>query len=125
MIRNFEYHTHELTDEEKELLPMFIQGLTLRVGNENAVKNKEIRAAFENKKEIVIPDGRVRKIINHIRINGLVKNLAATSKGYFISETKAEAEDYLASLGERIGAQMKVYDSLSEQMKSKDWGDGK
>ena len=43
---------------------------------------------------------RIRKIINHIRLNGLVPGLMATSEGYYIATTPEELDEYMkACLG--------------------------
>lgn len=49
-------------------------------------------------KEIDITDARIRKIINYIRVNKLIVNLLATSKGYFISNDFEEINKYKESL---------------------------
>jgi hypothetical protein len=116
MIRNFETQTEPLTLEERELLPKFIRGLRTKIGKSNAITNKQIRTAFAEKENTKISDTRVRKIINHIRITGLVPYLCATSNGYYVAETHEEIYDYLKSLHERIAAQMKVYNVLHDQM---------
>jgi hypothetical protein len=114
MIKNFETVTHELTDKEAQLLPMFIKGLQTKVGKENAITNKRMRERLEAH-GISVPDSRVRKIINHIRINGLVKCLCSTSKGYFVAKDEQEVKDYLEGLGQRIREQERIYDSIEHQ----------
>ena len=60
---------------------------------------------------------RIRKIINHIRVSGLVRCVVATSDGYYIATTRGEVEDYLKSLENREGAIHAVRMSLESQMK--------
>jgi len=114
MIQGFNEQTNPLNEEEIKLLPGFIKGLTTKIGKENSITNKEIRAKYKSI-GINIPDARVRKIINHIRIKGYVKNLCATSNGYYVAKTKKEIEDYLKGLKERIESQNYVYQKLVEQ----------
>lgn len=115
MITGFEKQTHDLTDEEKVLLPQFVAGLKTKIGKKNAITNGKMRQGFE-KKGVLVTDARTRKIINHIRITGLVPLLCSTSKGYFVAQTREEIELYLQGLKERIEAQTAVYDALEYQM---------
>jgi hypothetical protein len=121
MITNFETQTEPLTPEELQLVPMFIEGLKTKIGKDNSITGGEIQKAFAEKMNLKVGGARIRKIINHIRINGLVKYLCATSKGYYVANKKAEIEEYLTSLHERISAQTKVYTVLKEQMSEKNW----
>ena len=118
MIKGFENFTEELSDEEMKLLPFFVIGLKGKKGKENAITNKAIQKAFqENQKwNLKIPDSRVRKIINHIRVNGLVNGLCASSNGYYVAADQNELKEYLEGLKQRISSQMIVYDSLEFQI---------
>jgi hypothetical protein len=118
MIEGFEKYTEELSEDEKALLPSFVRGLKGKKGKQNAITNKAIQAAFQahEKWQIKIPDARVRKIINHIRVNGLVKGLCASSKGYYVASNQQELEEYLEGLSQRISSQMMVYDSVEWQL---------
>tara|TARA_R110000764_G_scaffold192808_2_gene278027 strand:- start:1408 stop:1782 length:375 start_codon:yes stop_codon:yes gene_type:complete len=115
MIKGFDKETEPLNDEEKALLPKFVRGLVKRVGKKNAITNGEIREAFKNNLGIEIPPARVRKIINHIRIYGLVELLCASSKGYYVAEIDKEIVDYMEGLNSRIEAQNLVLNKLAKQ----------
>ena len=114
MITGFNDQTNPLNEDELKLLAGFVKGLSTKIGKENSITNKEIRAKYKES-GIVVPDARVRKIINHIRIKGYVKSLCATSNGYYVAKNKAEFEDYLKGLKERIESQQFVYEKLIEQ----------
>ena len=62
-----------------------------------------------------IDEIRVRKLINHIRVNGLVNCLIATSKGYYRAINKDEICEYIASLKSREDAIRAVRRSLEKQ----------
>lgn len=111
MIDGFAYETDPLSAEEMKLLPLFVKGFANKIGKGNAITNSQIRLAFL-KKEVRVPDTRVRKIVNHIRTQGLVKNLCASGEGYFIAANAAELEEYIKALRQRIGAQMAVLKAL-------------
>jgi hypothetical protein len=120
MIRNFEEQTESLSKEELELVPLFITGLETKIGKKNSITGKAIRNRLKEK-SILVSDARVRKIINHIRVNGLVKHLCATSNGYYVAATHFEIYDYLKSLHERISAQQAVYNVMHKDMQKTDW----
>lgn len=115
MITGFPYQTEPLNEIELELLPAFINGLKTKIGAENAITNSEIRKAFKEKLGILIPDSRVRKIINHIRINGLVPLLCANSNGYYVAKNAKEITSYIKGLNERIGSQIAMLDAIKKQ----------
>ena len=105
MITGFEEQTKPLTDQEREvfLLPI-INGLRVKVGKEKAVTNKDIVRGLKANCDIKIGEARVRKMINYIRNNDIIPCLIATSKGYYIAETKDEMLDYIDSLYGRVEA---------------------
>jgi hypothetical protein len=121
MIQGFEKYTFELTDFEKaNVLPIVVKGLSNKIGKENAVSNKYIcdtlnKSGMFGKYKLQQP--RIRKIVNHIRITGMILHLCSTSKGYFVAKTIHELKDYLDGLGQRIDSQSAVHDSLVFQMK--------
>ncbi|MCQ2301429.1 MAG: hypothetical protein MJZ94_02230 [Bacteroidales bacterium] len=115
MINGFERETAPLsTYEEETLLPIMIKCLELKRGKENAVTNKVM---CERMKEYGynIDETKVRKIINHIRINYLIDCLMATSKGYYISDDPKEIHDYIQSLKSREEAIRSVRLAIEEQ----------
>lgn len=120
MITGFEEITHELTDEELEISKIIIRGIQSNIGSDNAISNVQIRKILLTKYEIKITDIRVRKIINHIRIKRLVSKLCASSKGYYVAETKEEHQKYIESLQERISSIQSVL-STSKLDFLKEW----
>ena len=57
---------------------------------------------------------RIRKVINHIRREGVL--IIASSKGYKIAQNRTEAIDYLEGLDQRISAIQAVRDALRKAM---------
>lgn len=101
MVNYFEQITEELYSYEKEIVvPEIINILKNRIGKENHIKNSEIKKILDSK-SINIVTSRIRKVIQYIRINGDVECLMATSKGYYISESKEELDKYIESLHQR------------------------
>ena len=115
MIEGFENETSPLSLEEANLIDGMCLALEKKKGASNAITNKGIREAYD-KRGIKMSDVRVRKMINHIRINGLVRNLISSSKGYYIAESPDEVMDYLESLRSRINAIGDVHNALLDHM---------
>jgi len=123
MITGFEEQTEPLTDQEREVfLPPIIKGLRAKVGKDRAVTNKDIVRGLKVNLDIKIGEARVRKMINHIRNNDIIPCLIATSKGYYIAETKDEMLDYIDSLYGRVEAIEADAISMKRQMLSR-WPD--
>lgn len=100
-ITNFEDWTHELTEEELELIPIFKKALKLKIGKSNAITNSDIQKGLEKNLNIKLNPARIRKIIQYIRLTGKVERLIASSKGYYISNDKKEIIKYIESLMQR------------------------
>lgn len=115
MITGFEKETAPLNDVELELVPIFVRGLSSKIGEVNAVKSHTIIKGLK-KLGYDVNGARVRKIINYIRINGLVSNLVATSKGYYIENDRKKVEEYVTSLRHRASAINAVADVLERKL---------
>ena len=123
MITGFEEQTEPLTEQEREVfLPPIIKGLRVKVGKEKAVTNKDIVRGLKANCDIKIGEARVRKMINYIRNNDIIPCLIATSKGYYIAETKGEMLDYIDSLYGRVEAIEADALSMKRQMLAR-WPD--
>ena len=123
MITGFEEQTEPLTDQEREVfLPPIIKGLRVKAGKEKAVTNKDIVRGLKANCDIKIGEARVRKMINYIRNNDIIPCLIATSKGYYIAETKDEMLDYIDSLYGRVEAIEADALSMKRQMLAR-WPD--
>jgi len=109
MIKGFEKITSELSQEEIDLVPTIVKGLSSKLGKDNAITSTKICKAVN------ITSPRLRKIINHIRINNLLPALCSTSNGYFVATNIYEMQDYIISLKQRIKAQVDVLNALEQQ----------
>jgi len=118
MITNFETQTKPLTDWERmTLLPIMVSELTKHRSRGNAIKSDRLA-------EIVLkacgekPNGaRIRKVVNHIRVMGLVPCLAATTDGYFVAVNINEIADCVSSLRQRARQIDIVASALTDQMR--------
>lgn len=112
MITGFEEETGTLTNEEMSMAQLFVKGFSTKIGEANAVKSSEIIAKLKVK-GFTLTGARLRKIVNFIRINGWIKNLVATSKGYYIEPDPEKVQEYKQSLKQRAAAIIAVADSYN------------
>ena len=117
MLKGFEIETAPLSPEELVLVPAFVRGFSTKIGKDNAVTAGKIASGLRNQGHN-LSHARIQKIIHHIRVNGLVLGLVATSSGYFISEDPKVIEDYLQSLMGRERAIARVREALQSQLNS-------
>lgn len=103
MLTNFENITCHLSEDEKELVPIIIQGLSNKT-KDNPIKGAEICKKLNNK-GYKITEARLRKITNFIRAESIIP-IIATSNGYYCSYDKDEIKKQIQSLIERADAIM-------------------
>ena len=116
MIKGFDDETSPLTDYELEkLVPVVAFGLKFHRGKKNAVTSTHICRALTGK-GYKINGARLRKVVDHIRLNDIVSNVIASSKGYWVSDSRAEVMAHIDSLDSRARAILAVGDALREQM---------
>lgn len=109
-------HTQPLTSYELEtLMPAVVNLLAGCIGKANTICNSRICNKLKVK-GLKVNDISVRKIINHIRLNGLLNCLVASGNGYYIATSKIEVEEYLKTLENREGAINAVRKSLETQL---------
>lgn len=111
MIEGFEKETEPLTTKERFLIDPIVRGLNGHVGEAKAITNFQMCASLELGGYGKLSPARLRKIINHIRAEKLVRNLIATSKGYWVETDPAKVRKYVNSLRDRAGAILAVADS--------------
>ena len=116
MINGFDNETKPLSEYElNTLTPQIVRGLSMKIGKDRAIKNSEICAKMRLA-GYKIDNARLRKVINHIRVNALLPGVIATSEGYYIATTKREMAEYIASLESRESAIHEVSVALRKQM---------
>lgn len=116
MIDGFEMITAEINDHERNVLvPVLVRILSTCVGIDRALKNGQIRDILYRETRSMPDASRIRKMINHIRITGLVPCLLASSHGYYVAVSREEVEAYQQSLRSRAGAIRCVYETLEIQ----------
>ena len=115
MINGFDEETAPLTEKEASLLPFVIALLETHKGKEKAITSKTISYNILVQKYEKVDGPRIRKIINHIRQNGLVSCLVATSSGYYVAENEQELIDYEESLNGRATAIWQIRSHIQKQ----------
>ena len=120
MIEGFEEFTKPLTkDEQNIFLPLLVKELRKHIGKPCRISNREICRSFAYAGMPQVHAARVRKLINHIRINNLVPNLIANNMGYYIATSKEEVEKYAEGLGKRAEAILAMRDALLGEVSDK------
>lgn len=101
MINGHEYHTEELNDEERMLAKRLISAFSKR-SKDNPVTANEIVSGVNKNMKLTqkFSDRRLRKIINHYRVNAILP-IISTSKGYHVSYDENEIEGMVISLTQR------------------------
>lgn len=103
MIKNFEEYTYELTNNEKKILPLIIQGFK-NYSIKNPIKEPLIVSRFNiRNSNLKLTAVRLRKLVNYIRVNSLLP-LIATSKGYFVCYDKTIINTQIQSLRQRANS---------------------
>lgn len=104
MIDNFEEETAPLSQEEWDLIEPVVKGLKTKLGEKNCITSDKMSIGLQNTFNVKVTGARIRKIINYIRRNGLVENLIASSKGYYIENDPEKIKTYVAGLRKRAQA---------------------
>jgi hypothetical protein len=104
MINGHEYHTEELNDEERMLAKRLVSAFKKRT-KDNPVTAPEIVSGVNKNMKLTqkFSDRRLRKIINHYRVNAILP-IISTSKGYYVSYEENEIEGMIISLTQRANS---------------------
>jgi len=101
MVNGFEIETSALSENELKIyVPLIVKTLKL-TSDTLPVKNHELRNFLKYQFNVTITESRIRAMIHHIRIKKLVKNVLATSDGYFVSSDATKIMNYVESLKQR------------------------
>lgn len=115
MIQGFEEQTQPLTDYERDtLVPLIRWGLSTKLGKERSIAGSTIIRKMRAR-GYKLDGPRLRKIINHIRANDLIRGLVSTSRGYHIATSVGEIDEYIESLNGRVAAIQEVITALKRQ----------
>ena len=101
MLKGYENINFELCEDDLEWIGPFSKAISIRIGKENAVTNKEIQD------KTGLSSQKVHKIIQHIRTNNIVNGICSNGRGYYVAKDIHELEECLISLKQRIYSQMK------------------
>jgi hypothetical protein len=108
MVTNFEEITCELTDKEMKLLPYLINGLKTKTKDSpikapEIIKKTNLFLISKSINNVRLSEPRLRKMINHLRANGILP-VIATSKGYYVSYETDDLLLQILSLTERANS---------------------
>lgn len=105
--------TERLTDDERRLLPLLVSLLQAHVGKRTAITsfalaatlNKYVEAHRDRfRPKFRVAGSRLRKMINHIRIQRLLPGLCGLESGYFLADTRDDLKSAIVSLRQRADA---------------------
>lgn len=117
MLPGFEEETAPLNDFEKAtILPWMIDVLKTAVSEEWAITNGDIAVKYKFDFNKYLGAARIRKIINHIRMNDLILCLVASSKGYWIEHHEERLLEYIDSLHSRASIIYALAGQLKKQV---------
>jgi len=104
MIPGYEDITCEVNEEEIEMAKEIARAFSVKyIGKENAVSGAKIIASYKKNRGYNLNDGRLRKIIQYIRLNCLTaRPLLASAKGYYIARNDEELKKWLITMDKRI-----------------------
>jgi hypothetical protein len=113
MIRRFEEHTKPLSDDLIEnVVPVIASYLRRAIGADAALTNGRLRAMFVVETGRALADTTVRAVIHHIRAEGIVADLVASSAGYYVADNAEDVIEYAESLRERAESIASIRRSL-------------
>jgi len=94
-------------------IPEVVQLLEKKVGHKNAVTADYIAIWLDLNDAKRLKTSKIRDIIHHIRVQGLVKNLVAnTQVGYYVEPDPKKVSQYVNELEGRIASIQEVIDSF-------------
>ena len=111
----------ELTTEERNImLPTLVRALKLRTSDARHIKSKKLVEWFRANKDSIgyksaFNNARLMKLINHIRVNGLLP-LCSTNDGYWITRDPAIIREMIISFENRVASQQSAIEGLRNQL---------
>ena len=117
MIKNFEHVTATLNQDEKKLVPIIVKRFIDRQGKQNIVTNQQIIEGIKKNFGIELSQPRVRKIIQHIRLNNLLTGLIATQSGYYYTTNENQIREWIESMKQREAAIRASYQIAEQHLK--------
>jgi hypothetical protein len=109
-------NNEELTQNEAAAVQYFARELRTAKGADSAITNGYLVDNWNWKNpNQKINDASGRRIIRHIRVNGIIKKLMADSYGYFIANDDDAYNRYLDMLQRRIKTISRTHKAMRNQ----------
>jgi len=115
-VTTFEAETENLTEQEKHYIATVIKVLrqiTEPRKSQEVCELIQLHIWNDLEDSVRFTPVRLRKYVNHIRLNGLLP-VIATSEGYFVSYNREVIEKQIKSLNERASSIRKCADGLTK-----------
>lgn len=117
MINGFEKETASLNEYERNTLLPIIASWLRKTSISRPIVNR-VATQWLRDRGYECTEARFRKVVSTIRLENIVSNVIATSKGYYVSDDAGEIADYITSLRERAGSINAIADALTKQGKA-------
>lgn len=117
MINGFEKETASLNEYERNTLLPIIASWLRKTSISRPIVNR-VATQWLRDRGYECTEARFRKVVSTIRLENIVSNVIATSKGYYVSDDAGEIAEYITSLRERAGSINAIADALTKQGKS-------
>jgi hypothetical protein len=111
----------ELTTEERNImLPTLVRALKLRTSDARHIKGPKLIEWFRANKDQIgykasFNNARLMKLINHIRVNGILP-LCSTNDGYWITRDPDAIREMIQSFENRVASQQAAIQGLKNQL---------
>lgn len=117
MINGFEKETASLNEYERNTLLPIIASWLIETNSSEPIVNR-VATQWLRDRGYECTEARFRKVVSTIRLENIVSNVIATSKGYYVSDDAGEIAEYITSLRERAGSINAIADALTKQGKA-------
>ena len=113
--KNVEWVTEDLSSRERHVMVGYIiHELRSRVGRKHAIRAAGLAKILRNDHEEHTTTPRVRKMVNYIRLQGLLPDVIEGVTGYYIAMDGAELKRYVASLNNHADSIRAVTRSMTK-----------
>lgn len=116
MITGFETETNPLREDEHRMATEISYVLMNHVGEESNITSTKLISHLNLNFKGNVDGARLRKLINYIRTSGMVKNLLATSKGYYVEPNIEKVQKYINGLRHRGESILAVSSAMEKQI---------
>lgn len=109
--------TKRMNDYERDVLVPLVCDLLMQAGG-LPLSSMRIAEAIRRTGHVA-STRQVRRVINHIRVHGLIPCVASSPKGFFVASNESEISECIGTLESLADAIQEVIEALRAQMYNK------